>query len=56
MWGREQDGVRFSHLLRVPCNLKFMNCKGGGKGGEMTQTLYAHMNKKNFNKFVFSYI
>jgi hypothetical protein len=21
---------------------------GGGWGGEMTQTLYAHMNKKNF--------
>jgi hypothetical protein len=20
---------------------------GGGKGGEMTQTLYAHMNKRN---------
>jgi hypothetical protein len=26
--------------------------KGGGKGkeGEMTQTLYAHMNKRNFKK------
>jgi hypothetical protein len=23
---------------------------GGGKGGEMTQTLYAHMNKRNFKK------
>jgi hypothetical protein len=23
---------------------------GGGKRGEMTQTLYAHMNKKNFKK------
>jgi hypothetical protein len=22
----------------------------GGKGGEMTQTLYAHMNKRNFKK------
>jgi hypothetical protein len=22
----------------------------GGKGGEMTQTLYAHMNKRNKNK------
>jgi hypothetical protein len=24
--------------------------RGGGKGGEMTQTLYAHMNKRK-NKF-----
>jgi hypothetical protein len=23
---------------------------GGGKRGEMTQTLYAHMNKRNKNK------
>jgi hypothetical protein len=23
---------------------------GGGKGGQMTQTLYAHMNKRNFKK------
>jgi hypothetical protein len=23
---------------------------GGGKGGEMAQTLYAHMNKRNFLK------
>jgi hypothetical protein len=23
---------------------------GGGKGGEMTQTLYEHMNKRNFLK------
>jgi hypothetical protein len=24
--------------------------RGEGKGGEMTQTLYAHMNKKNLKK------
>jgi hypothetical protein len=24
--------------------------RGRGKGGEMTQTLYAHMNKKNIKK------
>jgi hypothetical protein len=24
--------------------------RGGGKGGEMTETLYAHRNKKNFLK------
>jgi hypothetical protein len=24
--------------------------RGQGKGGEMTQTLYAHMNKINFKK------
>jgi hypothetical protein len=25
---------------------------GGGKGGEMTQTMYAHMNERNFKKEV----
>jgi hypothetical protein len=27
---------------------------GGGKGGQMTQTLYAHMNKRNFKKKEFN--
>jgi hypothetical protein len=29
-----------------PTGSEGMGGKGGGKGGEMTQTLYAHMNNK----------
>jgi hypothetical protein len=25
----------------------------GEKGGEMTQTLYVHMNKRNFKKYIY---
>jgi hypothetical protein len=28
---------------------------GGGKGEEMTQTLYAHMNKRNKKNFILFY-